>query len=215
MSYTYKFQNLGQEGDYKKYSWELDISAIVSATTGVYRLSKSTSVQVKFENVVIPDEPHLGRAKAFYVTAVYDPEAKVTKRAFISIWERGVAFAVCDFERTFPKSQDYKICLDTYAGYNAVGYDPNATYHWRPARSEKSGNTLSWYRSDGTVMYSLTESECQAVGWENVVNGQYAIGIPGYSYSIVNGGYHIMYITPDGKRKLALGDYIPSMVVTY
>ena len=64
-------------------------------------------------------------------------------------------------------------------------------------------------------MSTMTESDCQAVGWENVVNGQYAIEVPGYSYSIVKGGYDIKYITPDGKRKLALGDYIQSMVVTY
>ena len=65
-------------------------------------------------------------------------------------------------------------------------------------------------------MYSLTESECQAIGWENVVNDQYAIKIPGYSYSMMNGGYLIRYEAPNGiKGTASFGGYIPSMVVTY
>lgn len=215
ITYSSNLRYLGQDGDYLKYDWQLDLSVVVRAALGDYRFLKPVSFQVKYENVEVPNEPHLGIAKAFYVTAVYDPEAKVTKRAFISLWERGVAFAVCDFERTFPKSQDYKVCLDTYADYNSIGYDPNSAYHWRPARNEIAGNTLYWYRSDGTLMYSLTESECQAVGWKNVVNGKYAIEIPGYSYSIGYGGYRIWYVTPDDKKKTVFGDYIPSMVVTY
>lgn len=216
MSYTYEFKAQSQiDGAYNVDNWKLDISAVVRATRGTYRLSKSQSVDVKYLNVFVPTEPHLGKAKAFYVTAVYDPEEGATKRAFISLWEKGVKFSVCDFDRLFLSDRTLKVCLDTYAGYNAIGYDPDATYHWRPARCERIGNTLYWYRSDGTIMSTMTESECQAVGWKNVVDGQYAIEVPGYSYSITDLGYVIEYFLPDGKKKKAFGTYVQSIVVTY
>ncbi len=156
----------------------------------------TTDIYVKSQ---APEPPHFGKPKGFTVTATYDPTAKVTRRAFVFNWEDGVTYAVCDYETSLPSTGDFMFKADAYAGYNSVGYDKNnGTNHWQPARGSDDSDAIRWYHSNGVLMSGIDKDlTCQVIGWKNVVNGKYALVIPGYTYTI--NGYNITVKAPNGQ----------------
>lgn len=156
-----------------------------------------------------PEPPHLGKPKAFTVTATFDPTAKVTRRAFVFNWEDGVTYAVCDYETALPASGDFMFKKDSYNGYNSVGYDKNNTSnHWQPARGVDGNDAIRWYASNGGLMSAIDKAlSCKVIGWKNVVNGDYALVIPGYTYEIH--GYDITVKAPNGKTVTFNSHYNP------
>ena len=146
-----------------------------------------------------PELPHLGKPKGFTVTATFDPETKVTRRAFCFNWEDGVTYAVCDYETMLPKSNDFKYKVDTYTGYNSVGYNKNNSTHWEPTRGVDDANFITWYSATGTKVSAIDKDiTCKAIGWKNIVNGKYALVIEGYTYTI--NGYDITITAPNGEK---------------
>lgn len=156
-----------------------------------------------------PPLPHLGKPKAFRVTATFDPTNKVTRRAFVFNWENGVTYAVCDYETMLPQSSDFMFKQDSYSGYNSVGYDKNnSVNHWQPARGVDSSDAIRWYTANGALMSAIDKAlSCKVIGWKNVVKGDYALDISGYTYDIV--GYNIIVKAPDGKTVSFNSHYNP------
>ena len=72
-------------------------------------------------------------------------------------------------------------------------------------------------------MSTMTESDCQAVGWKNVVDGQYAIEVPGVVVGTgawVRGCYNsnmwLKYynkMTDDDKNMLPLADKLDELLM--
>lgn len=155
-----------------------------------------------------PVSPHLGKPKSFAVSASYDP-SKVTRRVFLFMWEKGVTYAVCDYETILPASKDFMYKVDTYSGYNSVGYDKNnSANHWQPARGVDSNDAIRWYATNGSLMSAIDKGlSCAVLGWKNIVNGNYALNIPGYTYVI--DGYDITVKAPNGKTATFNSHYNP------
>lgn len=156
-----------------------------------------------------PEPPHMGKPKGFTVTATFDPSSKVTRRAFVFNWEDGVTYAVCDYETMLPKSSDFMFKKDSYTSYNSVGYDKdNATQHWQPARGSDDNDAIRWYFANGTLMSAIDKAlSCKVIGWKNVVDGDYALVIRGYTYEI--NGYNITVKAPDGQTVTFNSHYNP------
>lgn len=190
-----RFGAVRNEGDYDITPHILTVNG---ATVDGKAVSSAgiTDICVKSQE---PEPPHLGKPKGFTVTATYDPTTKVTRRAFVFNWEDGVTYAVCDYETALPSTSDFMFKADTYGAYNSVGYDKNnSANHWQPARGSDDGDAIRWYYSNGALMSGIDKDlTCQIIGWKNIVNGTYALVIPGYTYSI--NGYNIMVKAPDGQ----------------
>lgn len=155
-----------------------------------------------------PASPHLGKPKSVTVTASFDPN-KVTRRVFLFMWEQGVTYAVCDYETVLPQSSDFMYKIDTYSDYNSVGYDKNNnTNHWHPARGVDSSDAIRWYNSGGSLMSAIDKGlSCKVLGWKNIVNGDYALNVPGYTYEIK--GYDIIVKAPNGLSATFNSHYNP------
>lgn len=156
-----------------------------------------------------PEPPHLGKPKGFTVTATFDPTSKVTRRAFVFNWEDGVTYAVCDYETMLPKSSDFMFKQDSFTSYNSVGYDKNnASHPWQPARGSDDGDAIRWYFANGTLMSAIDKAlSCKVIGWKNVVDGDYALVIRGYTYEI--NGYNITVKAPNGQTVTFNSHYNP------
>ncbi len=184
------------EGDYAVTPHVLTVNG---TTVDGKRVSSSgtTDIYVKTKNDE-PEFPHLGKPKGFTVTASFDPSAQITRRAFVFNWEEGVTYAVCNYETMLPNSGDFMFMESNYKEYNSVGYDKNNTAHWQPARGTDDSDALRWYFADGTLMSAIDKAlTCKVIGWKNIVNGQYALIIEGYTYEI--NGYTITVKAPDGQ----------------
>lgn len=193
---------------------EFDVTTHFLTVSGVTADGKSISDEGKTTIFVKrggdePEPPHLGRPKEFHVTATYDPTGKVTRRAFVFNWEDGVSYAVCDYEMVLPDSQEFVFKQDDYSGYNSVGYDKNnSTNHWQPARGVDSNDAIRWYFSNGALMSAIDKAlSCKVLGWKNIVNGDYALVIPGYTYEI--NGYDITVKAPNGQTVTFNSHYNP------
>lgn len=156
----------------------------------------------------MPLSPHLGKPKSFTVSASFDP-AKATRRVFLFMWEKGVTYAVCDYETMLPQNSNLMYKIDTYSGYNSVGYDKNnSANHWQPARGVDSSDAIRWYFANGSLMSAIDKSlSCKVIGWKNIVNGDYALNIPGYTYVI--DGYDITIKAPNGAKATFNSHYNP------
>lgn len=190
-----RFGNVRGEGNYAVTPHILTVNG---ATVDGKQLSSSgtTDIYVKSQE---PEQPHFGKPLGFTVTATYDPATKVTRRAFVFNWENGVTYAVCDYETALPKTSDFMFKESTYSGYNSVGYDKdNSSNHWQPARGSDDSDAIRWYRSNGGLMSGIDKSAgCMVIGWKNIVDGKYALVIPGYTYTI--SGYNITVKAPNGQ----------------
>ncbi len=187
----------GTDGDYAKYAAAVVVNGSASGTEGSYKTDLAVTHTLKVQNNE-PDEPNLGKPKDFVVTATFDPTAKVTRRAFLFRWEDGVTYAVCDYETMLPDANDFAFKTDAYEGYNSVGYDKNSTDKWQPARGSDESDAIRWYFSDGSLMAGIDKGlSCPVIGWKNIVNGKYALVIPGYTYTI--SGYNITVKAPNGQ----------------
>ena len=147
-----------------------------------------------------PELPHLGRPKGFTVTATFDPEHKVTRRAFCFNWEDGVTYAVCDYETMLPNADDFMYKVDSYTEYNSVGYNKNnSSSPWEPARGVDNNDFIVWYSSDNAMISAIDKAvTCKSIGWKNIINSKYALIIQGYTYTI--NGYNITVIAPNGEE---------------
>ena len=156
-----------------------------------------------------PEPPHLGKPKSFTVTATFDPSSKVTRRAFVFNWEDGVTYAVCDYETMLPQSSEFMYKQDSFTQYNSVGYDKNnATQPWQPARGSDDNDAIRWYFSGGELMSAIDKAlSCKVIGWKNVVDGDYALVIRGYTYEI--NGYNITVKAPNGQTVTFNSHYNP------
>ncbi len=181
------------------YSVTPHILTVNGRTVDGKAVSSTGTTDIYVEQGGEPDPPHLGKPKGFTVTATYDPTSKVTRRAFVFNWEDGVTYAVCDYETALPRESDFMFKVDTYDGYNSVGYDKNnSANHWQPARGSDDRDAIRWYFSNGNLMSGIDKDlTCQVIGWKNIVNGKYALVIPGYTYTI--NGYNITVKAPNGQ----------------
>lgn len=190
-----RFGTVRSEGN---YSITPHILTMNGATVDGKSVSSTGTTDIYVEQGGEPDPPHLGKPKGFTVTATYDPTAKVTRRAFVFNWEDGVTYAVCDYETALPSASDFMFKVDTYGSYNSVGYDKNSANHWQPARGSDDSDAIRWYFSNGSLMSGIDKDlTCQVIGWKNIVNGKYALVIPGYNYTI--NGYNITVKAPNGQ----------------
>ena len=188
----------GTANGYDEYGAAVTVAGSARGTEGSYsrNLSVTHILRMTADDDDEPDDPHFGKPKGFFVTATFDPSAKVTRRAFVFQWERGVTYAVCDYETDLPASNEFMYKADSYQGYNSVGYDAKSG-EWLPARAIDTDNTLEWYFSNGQLMAAVSDFECMTYGWKNIVNGEYALVIDGYD-STVN-GYKITVVSPGGN----------------
>lgn len=198
----------GTDGDFDIYHADVVVGGSASGTEGSYKkdLAVSHVLMVADGGGEEPENPNLGKPKAFYVTATLEPSSKVTRRAFVFQWEEGVTYAVCDYETMLPESDDFKYKIDTYQQYNSVGYY-TPTNQWQPARASRNGDALMWYFSNGAVMTGITDFECMTYGWKNIVDGKYALEIPGYTFTI--NGYDITVKAPNGQTVTFNSHYNP------
>lgn len=185
---------------YVKHNANVVVNGSARGTEGSYTkdLSVTHILKIKDESGKEPEPPHFGKPKSFKVTATYDPTSNVTRRAFTFNWESGVTYAVCLYETELPSESDFMFKADSYTGYNSVGYDVNNSNHWQPARGSDDSDAIRWYKSDGALMSAIDKDlSCMVIGWKNIVNGKYALEIPGYTYTI--NGYNITVKAPSGK----------------
>lgn len=147
-----------------------------------------------------PEPPHLGKPTGFTVTATYDPQSKVTRRAFCFNWEDGVTYAVCDYETMLPEQKDFMFKVDDYKGYNSVAYNKNnSSSPWEPARGSDDSDAIRWYSSSSKLVSAIDKDiSCKAIGWKNNEDGNYALIIKGYTYTI--NGYNITVTAPNGEK---------------
>lgn len=186
--------NTTQSGEYSVTPHTLTVNGVVSGKN--FSVDGKTDIYVKNQE---PEYPHYGKPRSFVVTATFDPTAKVTRRAFIFNWDEGVTYAVCDYETMLPTTADFMYKTDTYREYNSVGYDKSSSGEkWQPAKGVDGSSTIEWKRSDGSVMSAITNAECMTYGWKNVKDGDYALVIDGYTYTI--NGYYITVTAPNGEK---------------
>ena len=198
---THKSLNISKQGSsngYTNYNAKVVVNGTARGTEGTYTTDLAVTHILKIKEATEPDQPHLGKPKGFMVTATYDPSSNVTRRAFVFNWERGVTYAVCLYETELPSANDFMFKEDTYQGYNSVGYDKDKSNHWQPARGSDDSDAIRWYSSNGTMFSAIDKAlTCRIIGWKNVVNGKYALEIPGYTYTM--DGYNITVKAPSGK----------------
>lgn len=191
--------NIGRGFDqsgYTAYPAKVVVRGEATGDEGSYLRDLTVTHTLKVQGE--PDSPNLGKPKGMIVTATYDPGSKVTRRAFVFNWEDGVTYAVCDYDTELPGASEFLFKEDSYAQYNSVGYDKNSTDHWQPARGVDSSDGIRWYFADGSLMSAIDKAlTCKTIGWRNVVNGKYAMEIPGYTYEI--NGYYITVTSPKGQ----------------
>lgn len=196
----------GTSGSFDIYHADVVVGGTATGTEGNYMTDLAVTHILKVASGEEPDEPHFGKPKAFYATATFEPSSKVTRRAFVFQWEKGVTYAVCDYETMLPESDDFMYKADTYQEYNSVGYSV-ANNQWVPARGVDSSDDIRWFASDGSLVTAITDMECMSYGWKNIVDGQYALIIPGYTYSV--NGYNITIIAPNGQSVTFNSHYEP------
>ncbi len=194
----------GTSGNFDIYHADVVVGGTATGTEGNYTTDLAVTHILKVAGE--PDNPNFGKPKAFYATATFEPSSKVTRRAFVFQWEKGVTYAVCDYETMLPESDDFMYKADTYQEYNSVGYSV-ANNQWLPARGVDSNDDIRWFASDGSLITAITDIECATYGWKNIVDGQYALIIPGYTYSI--NGYNITIIAPNGQSVTFNSHYEP------
>jgi hypothetical protein len=188
----------GKSGDYDVYNAAVVVNGSASGTEGSYTTDLAVTHTLKVLNNE-PEQPHLGKPKNFVVTATYDPSSKVTRRAFVFVWDQGVTYAVCDYETQLPATADFKYKESSYTGYNSVGYDKDNSDHWQPARGSDDSDAIRWYSASGSLISAIDKAlSCKVIGWKNLVNGDYALVIPGYTYTI--NGYNITVTSPNGQK---------------
>lgn len=200
VSLSHKSLNIranGTSGNFDVYHADVVVQGTATGTEGNYMTDLAVTHILKVPAAEEPDDPHFGKPKAFYATATFDPSAKVTRRAFVFQWENGVTYAVCDYETMLPESSDFMYKADSYQDYNSVGFK-SAIGEWVPARGVEGNGYIEWYASDGSRVTGITDMECLTYGWKNVVNGRYALIIPGYTYSI--NGYNVTVTAPNGEK---------------
>lgn len=206
---THKSLNIqanGTSANFDIYHANVVVHGTASATEGNYATDLNVTHVLKVASGEEPEDPNLGKPKAFYATATFDPSAKVTRRAFVFQWEEGVTYAVCDYEKMLPESQNFMYKVDTYQEYNSVGYKASADL-WMPAKGVQGNAFMEWFASDGSRITAVTDVECMTYGWKNVVNGRYALIIPGYTYSI--NGYNVTVTAPNGEKVTFNSHYKP------
>ncbi|MCM1323914.1 MAG: hypothetical protein NC218_07120 [Acetobacter sp.] len=201
------FGNARKESDYTVTPHTLTVTG--TTIDGKTVSSKGTTDIYVKEPSTEPEPPHLGKPKSFTVTATFDPTSKVTRRAFVFNWEDGVTYAVCDYETMLPASGDFMFKKDSYNGYNSVGYDKNnPTQHWQPARGSDDSDAIRWHFANGTVMSAIDKAlSCKVIGWKNIVDGDYALIIRGYTYEI--NGYNLTVKAPNGETVTFNSHYNP------
>ena len=188
------FEGSYRDGDYDVTP--LRLTVVATSNGKALQTMGVTNIYVK-RAPEEPDGPNLGKPRAFYATATFDPSAQITRRAFVFLWEQGVTYAVCPYETMLPATADFKYKTDTYSGYNSVGYDLQNADHWQPARGSDDADAIRWYYSNGSLMSIIDKNlTCKFIGWKNVVNRQYALVIPGYTYTM--DGYNIIVQAPNG-----------------
>lgn len=190
LSKSESFGTARTDGDYTVTPHKLTVKA-TTQNGGSISTTGTTDIYVKAAE---PEKPHFGKPKSFTATAVFDPSAKVTRRAFVFRWESGVTYAVCDYETELPASADFKHKEDTYSGYNSAAYSSG---NWLPARGVEASDGLEWYSGNGSLISAISDAECMILGWKNIVSGQYALEIQGYTYTM--NGYNVTVTAPSGK----------------
>ncbi|MBO5039430.1 MAG: hypothetical protein J6C85_08290 [Alphaproteobacteria bacterium] len=198
---SHKSLNISKQGSsngYVNHNANVVVNGTARGTEGSYTTDLAVTHLLKVKEATEPDQPHLGKPKSFMVTATFDPTSKVTRRAFCFNWENGVTYAVCLYETELPNQSDFMFKQDTYQGYNSVGYDKNNSNHWQPARGVDSSDAIRWYDASGKMFSAIDKDlSCKIIGWKNIVNGKYAMEIPGYTYTM--DGYNITVKAPSGK----------------
>ena len=186
-----------ENGNYNVTPHTLKLSA-QSVDNKILTTKGITDIYVEIPEVE-PEYPHLGKPTGFTVTATFDPQSKVTRRAFCFNWEDGVTYAVCDYETMLPKDSDFMFKIDNYTNYNSVGYNKNnPSSPWEPARGVDNSDFIVWYSSDSTMISAIDKAvTCKSIGWKNIINGVYSLVIEGYTYTI--NGYNITIIAPNGE----------------
>lgn len=196
MSKSESFGTARTEGDYDITPHKL---RVVGTTIDGKSFSTTGTTDIYVTRQTEPEDPNLGRPKNMVVTATFDPTGRVTKRAFVFNWEDGVTYAVCDYDVMLPKQNEFSFKVDSYTGYNSVGYDKNNSKPWQPARGVDSSDAIRWYYPNNTLMSAIDKAlTCKTIGWRNVVGGKYSMVIPGYTYTI--NGYYITVTAPNGEK---------------
>lgn len=187
----------GLVNGYFNYNASVVVNGYAKGTEGSCSKDLSVTHILKVVNNE-PEEPHLGKPVNFVVTASFDPTSKVTRRAFVFNWDKGVTYAICDYETMLPKKSDFYYKEDAYKEYNSVSY-VNKSGKWSPvpARAVEESDMIAFYDSSKNLLPSITYAECMYYGWKNMKNGKYALTIDGYSY-VIN-GYEITVTAPNGE----------------
>lgn len=206
MHKSLNIQANGTSGNFDIYNADVVVNGTANGTEGSYTTDLSVTHILKVVAAGEPDDPHFGKPKAFYATATFDPSAEVTRRAFVFQWENGVTYAVCEYETMLPNSSDFMYKNDSYQEYSSVGYNVN-TSQWEPAKGVQGDGFMKWLDSHGSVVSAITDIECAAFGWKNIVDGKYALIIPGYDYTI--NGYNITIVAPNGQSVTLNSHYEP------
>lgn len=206
MHKSLNIQANGTSGNFDIYNANVAVHCTASGTEGNYATDLNVTHVLKVASGGEPEDPNFGKPKAFYATATFDPSAEVTRRAFVFQWEKGVTYAVCNYETMLPNSQDFMYKADSYQEYNSVGYKVSSG-QWLPAKGVDGSDNIKWFASDGSIITAITDFECATYGWKNVVDGKYELIIPGYSYSI--NGYNVTVIAPNGQSVTFNSHYEP------
>ncbi len=203
-----KNEKLGTARNEGNYVITPHILTVTGTTVDGKSVSTSATTDIYVEQQE-PPQPNFGKPKGFSVTATFDPGSKVTRRAFVFNWENGVTYAVCDYETMLPKSSDFMYKQDSFTQYNSVGYDKNnAAQHWQPARGSDDSDAIRWYFANGSLMSAIDKAlSCKVIGWKNIVDGDYALVIRGYTYEI--NGYNITVKAPNGQTVTFNSHYNP------
>ena len=193
-------QDTGTAGGYQNHTAYVVLTGTAQGTEGQFNRDLSVSHILKIKVNEEPQTPHFGKPKSFMVTATYDPTAQVTQRAFCFQWENGVTYAVCPYETMLPNTSDFMYKQGSYQGYNSVAYDKNnATNHWQPARGVDETDAIRWFSNANQQIAAIDKAmTCMIIGWKNIVNGTYALQIPGYTYTM--DGYNITVTAPNGQK---------------
>ena len=198
LNHNGSFGQTYEDGNYNVTPHTLNLSA-KTIDNKTLTTQGITNIYVEIPEVE-PEYPHLGKPKGFTVTATFDPEHKVTRRAFCFNWEDGVTYAVCDYETMLPGTDDFMYKVDSYTQYNSVGYNKNnPSDPWEPARGTDNSDFIIWYNADGTMISGIDKAvTCKSIGWKNIIGGKYSLVIEGYTYTIH--GYNITVIAPNGEK---------------
>lgn len=219
-SFVYQTYKASFRIDGKEF--EYDLSSVFSYDTSISKNNEQTSTHTTLGSLIVcnktfnsavvttlnlkekdepaPDDdtiPAHGRILSHFVSAVFDVSSKVTKKCVIVRYEQGYDWGICEYDEYYPTSFTYT--QSGYSGFNSAAIEKKGQY--RLARAVDTSSAIYWYKENNELVSGIDVATCKAIGWKNMVNGQYCSKMNGYEEKFSSDSYTLTLTAPNGSTK--------------